>query len=443
MRAPNMPSESLAPSSSPDTASPPAISAAAAYPCLYCGANPAPHGILWIAETFAVLTRPLDLLLARSGLQRLADYFGDLLVAPLFHALRALGIARYNTDRTKITSFRGKALWEEAERRGIEMKSITFFGKEMDMYEARIKTAAPSGGVLPSGGALQSGAMRETVLRFASLPRPASPAEDGIYWIDDKAALKEKLSAAGVPVPRGRTFARYAPLRAYFEELEKPVIVKPRLGSRGRHTTTFIYTEKQLAKAYEIAKRLCNWVILEEHLTGSVYRGTAVNGEIVGVLGGDPPRVTGNGRAAIAELIAQKNASKMDGVKDAIVTPLTVDFLARNGLALETVLPAGRTIDISEKIGVNYGGASVEVTDETHPETKRILGEAARAVNDPLIGFDFIIEDIARAPHGQKWGIIECNSLPFINLHHYPLIGKPVNVAKYVWDLWQPRKTEL
>ncbi|KKQ85683.1 MAG: hypothetical protein UT09_C0044G0001, partial [Parcubacteria group bacterium GW2011_GWF2_38_8] len=29
----------------------------------------------------------------------------------------------------------------------------------------------------------------------------------------------------------------------------------------------------------------------------------------------------------------------------------------------------------------------------------------------------------------QHCGIIECNSLPFIDLHHYPLFGKPNNVA--------------
>jgi hypothetical protein len=40
-------------------------------------------------------------------------------------------------------------------------------------------------------------------------------------------------------------------------------------------------------------------------------------------------------------------------------------------------------------------------------------------------------------PNNQKWGIIEANSLPFIDLHYWPLYGEPVNIASYVWDLWE------
>ena len=37
---------------------------------------------------------------------------------------------------------------------------------------------------------------------------------------------------------------------------------------------------------------------------------------------------------------------------------------------------------------------------------------------------DFIIEDITKSwKEEQHCGIIECNSLPFIDLHHYPLFG--------------------
>jgi cyanophycin synthetase len=223
--------------------------------------------------------------------------------------------------------------------------------------------------------------------------------------------------------------------RAWFATASKPVIVKPRLGSRGRHTTTFIYTEDQLREAFTIAKQLCHWVVVEEHLVGSVYRGTMIDGRLRGVLGGDPPRVTGDGVKTIAELVTIKNTLKVAPVKDIPVTPVTLDFLARSGYTLGTVLPAGTTIDMTEKIGVSYGGSSYEITDETHPAIKEVLEAAAKVVGDPLLGFDFIIADVTKDPKDQKWGIIECNGVPFINLHHMPLIGKTNNVAQYVWDM--------
>ncbi len=99
-------------------------------------------------------------------------------------------------------------------------------------------------------------------------------------------------------------------------------------------------------------------------------------------------------------------------------------------------MPVGKTIDLIEKIGIGYGGYKAEEIAITHPEIIRILEAAGRLVNFPVMGFDFIIPDIRKHPDEQSWGIIECNSLPFIDLHHFPLEGAPVNVAKYVWDLW-------
>jgi hypothetical protein len=35
----------------------------------------------------------------------------------------------------------------------------------------------------------------------------------------------------------------------------------------------------------------------------------------------------------------------------------------------------------------------------------------------------------------QSCGIIELNSLPYIDMHHFPTWGEPINVAGYVCDL--------
>jgi D-alanine-D-alanine ligase-like ATP-grasp enzyme len=55
----------------------------------------------------------------------------------------------------------------------------------------------------------------------------------------------------------------------------------------------------------------------------------------------------------------------------------------------------------------------------------------------PIVGFDFIIPDPTQDPRDQKWGIIEANMNPFIDLHHFPLVGNPINVAAKVWDMWE------
>lgn len=122
-------------------------------------------------------------------------------------------------------------------------------------------------------------------------------------------------------------------------------------------------------------------------------------------------------------------------MKNFTITPATQEFLSRLGYHLKSILPKGIIIDLTEKIGVSYGGSSFEITPNTHPNFRAILEKASEIINKPILGFDFIVDNIEKSPVGKRWGIIKHNSLPFINLHHYLLIGKPVNVAKYIWDL--------
>ena len=214
-------------------------------------------------------------------------------------------------------------------------------------------------------------------------------------------------------------------------------MVKPRLGSRGRHTTTFVYTEEQFKEAFRLAKQLCYWAVVEQHITGPVYRGTVIGGKLVGVLGGSPPQITGNGQNTIKELVELQNMNKHPKVKDIVITEVTHYFLQRNNLDVNSILPDGKTIDLTEKIGISYGGSSFEIIDKTHLETRAMLEQAAKVVNDPMLGFDFILQDIAKSYKEQQCGIIECNAMPFINLHHDPLYGAPVNAAAAVWDLME------
>jgi cyanophycin synthetase len=271
---------------------------------------------------------------------------------------------------------------------------------------------------------------------FGSLPIPPWKSSRSYVWMDDKAVLKKHLMRAGVPVSRGGRAYTLGQARKIFDLLEKPVIVKPEMGSRGRHSLTHLYTYEEFIKAFKIAQQLCQFVVVEEHLVGSVYRGTYVDGHVWGSLRGDPPRITGDGEATIAALIDTKNQNRISDVAAFQITDVTVSFLARNKYDLDTVLEKGKTIDLTEKIGLSYGGDAIEDFARVHPKTLEYLKKAGDSLKAPIVGFDFIIEDITKDPDLQKWGIIEANAVPFINLHHFPREGAPINVAAKVWDMW-------
>lgn len=381
--------------------------------CLACGNNQTPHFFTWLGQTLSVITSPLHTRLSQGFLSYVAAAITNPLMKGFIAAYQAVGVLKINTDPTKTVNLRGKVLWQEAITRNISMHNYFAFGKVVDLYCATVKGKK---------------------IYFNGLPRPLRTVNSSEWWMDDKFLLKQLLRKNNIPVPCGGSFSRFEPLLKKFNELEKPVIIKPRLGSRGRHTTTHIYTEDDLRTAFERAKQLCYWVILEEHLIGSVDRATIIDGKLAGVLAGFPPRITGDGAHTVAELIELKNKNKPQGISDVVVSEEHINFLSRQGLTLQSVLPIDKTIDLLLNIGVSYGGSSAEVTGSTHPEVKKILEDAAKAIGDPLIGFDFIIPDRSKLPHEQKWGIIECNGLPFINLHYFPIEGTPNPVGKLLWE---------
>lgn len=400
--------------------------------CPYCGNNPVPHLVYWYNESLNVLLTPIRQKLLynfltkrwkRGGLgQGLGRGFVSL-------GLR-LGVFSWQNSMADCKVPRARVLWQEAQSRGIVMSELKLFGRPLDSYMAR---------------------GRGITIVFSGLPRPSGYSNNVLDIMDDKWLFKKMMLRHNLPVPLGASCWTFGQARKIFRQIQAaaaknngvsggrhqavPVIVKPRAGSRGRHSTTFVYTEQDLRQAFKVAKQLCFWVMVEQQLMGPVYRATVVDFKLEGVLRGDAPQVLGDGLHTLAELVAKKNSDLHPGVKDIILDGRAAFFLSRQGLDFSSVVERGRTVSISEKIGVNYGGSSSEDFEVCHPDNKQLFVAAARALGDPIVGFDFIIADIKKSYKQQSCGFIEVNSLPFINLHHDPLLGKPRNVAAAVWDM--------
>jgi len=440
--------------------------------CPYCGNNPVPHRFYRYSENLNIFLTPLRQKLLYNPLSRffkggtrpgkIANLFLDL---GLF-----LGAVSLMRDVKLCKVRRAQVLWEEAQKRGIEMGELLIFGKPVDIYVAEKKYPLTIiHNPLPSK-------IKDKRLRivFSGLPRPVGYVNKWLDLMDDKWLFKKAMLQNGLPAPMGASCSSFSQACKIFNRIQKspfaeasdfappsprlwrageatsdksgdlrPVIVKPRAGSRGRHSTTFVSTEADLKKAFKIAKQLCYWVIVEEQLFGPVYRATVIGGpstslgtsKLAGVLRGDPPFVTGDGLHSIADLISAKNSQPHPGVKDIAADKACEVFLSRQNLTLSSVLEKGMTVNLTEKIGVNYGGSSSEDYEICHQDNKELFLRAARVLGDPVVGFDYIIPDITKSYKEQRTGFIEVNSLPFINLHHDPLLGTPRNAAALVWDM--------
>lgn len=332
-----------------------------------------------------------------------------------------LGMGEIVTRADDKVNWRTRVLWEEAERRGIVMREFRPFGLPREIFYATY-------------GADTRG--------FDGLPRPRAAHESSLDWMDDKGVIIKKFSATGVPVPRGGSARTVRAAERLFAEIVKDpahdaAIVKPAIGSRSRHTYIHITDIDTLRAAFRKARELSPRVVIEEELSGFVFRITLVGGKVIGVMRREPPHVIGDGTRTVHQLIADENTNPLRHGPIFHELPLgeeTIAILKEQSLSLESVPAEGRMVIIHPKVSRSYGASTTEITD-THPDNIALFEKIAQVLDDPLVGVDFMIDDMARSWKEQKCGVIECNSLPFIDLHHFPLKGPAKNAAGAVWDL--------
>ena len=391
-------------------------------PCPDCGSEPIFHRrdyMLLLTDTIAIpffsslhefFFRPLT-----KGLSKKEKKF--YLTPYILDALVMLKLGSYLDAYDDKTLLLDQVLWDEAKARGIVMREFRLFGMPIAAFEARV----------------QSGKR----IAFSSFPTPpyASP---GVWWLDTKSVMKQKFLNRGIPVARGGAAMTKRGAHNIFKTLEAPVIVKPYQGSGSRHTTVHITNEQELDRAFDVSQQITPMSVVEEELVGAVYRPTAVGGKLIATIRRDVPQVVGDGVHTIEELVEEENKHpKRQGPYYSKIefTEAHLRELARQGLTIKSIPSAGKVVTLHQKINWSVGGTTTDVTDEVHPDNRALFELVSDVLGAPMVGIDFIIEDISKSWKEQKrCGIIECNSRPFFDNHHLPFKGKPRNVSAAIWD---------
>lgn len=397
-------------------------------PCKDCAPAQVNHLIMRVSSYLGLiikpLLRPLDHLTRVVLPSRSFSWFD--MVAPLtLKTLAFFHIGALDHELRPDDSDRTRCFWTEAKRRGIRMMMYRC-GPIKDLFIAK---------------------QGDRTICFDGLPRPVGPEAESLYWMDNKPLMCARFSARGIPVARGAScFSRRQALEI-FRSLRKPVIVKPHSGSRSRHTTIHIHSEEELLAAFRKAKQLSPLALIEEELEGFVFRGTLIGGRLVAALRREPPHIVGDGDCTVRELVRRENARpERNGKTFCPIAegPEADAELARQKFTWESVPPKGRFVSLNQKISRGVGASNTDVTDEVHPDNRALLEDIGALLKDPLVGVDFIMQDIGISWREQaRSGVIECNSLPFIDLHHYPLNGKPRNIAGALWDVIFPSSAPL
>ena len=199
------------------------------------------------------------------------------------------------------------------------------------------------------------------------------------FDVDNKEKFGRLLEGLDYPHTGSKIFLSVWRAKSHARLISYPVVVKPNKGSLSKHVTYPVNNEEELVRAIKIARMIAPEFIVERFVSGKVHRISVVDYEHIAVCIREP--------------------------------------LIEGG---KVTLAAGARIH--------------DVTELVHPDNADMFRNLARACKLSVIGFDFICADISRPYKDQKCAFIEANSLPFIDMHHYPTTGKSLNVATWIMD---------
>lgn len=232
---------------------------------------------------------------------------------------------------------------------------------------------------------------------------------------DDKRMTHRVLATAGLRVPAQREATGDEEDAAALAEYDS-VVVKPARGEQGAGVSVGITTRETLARAVEAARRVCKDVIIEECVEGQDLRVIVIDNEVVAAAVRRPPAVVGTGKHTVARLIekySRRRAAATGGESSIPVDEETRRCVSEAGHTMDSVLPAGEELVVRKTANVHTGGTIHDVTGDLHPELAEVAVAAARALDIPVVGFDFIVDEVA----ASRYVIIEANERPGLANH--------------------------
>jgi GNAT-family acetyltransferase (TIGR03103 family) len=211
----------------------------------------------------------------------------------------------------------------------------------------------------------------------------------------------------------------------------KAVVVKPARGEQGRGVAVGLSSLDEVRTAVDAARPFSARVIVEEMAPGTDLRIIVIDYRVVAAAIRQPARVIGDGAADIRSLIeaqSRRREAATGGESRIPIDAETERCIGLEGYKLGDVLPAGIELQTRKTANLHTGGTIHDVTDELHPKLAEAAIAAARAIEIPVVGVDFMVP----SPHSEVYAFIEANERPGLANH------EPQPTAERFLDLLFP-----
>ncbi len=224
-------------------------------------------------------------------------------------------------------------------------------------------------------------------------------------------------------------------------DFQPPWVIKPVAEEKGSDVILSINQFSQLKKYAQALLKKYPSLIIEKQIRGKDYRILVLDNQVLAVSRKKPPRIKGDGQQTIRGLIGKINQKRKirpvyfkPYLKPILIDQHLKKTLNQQGYRLNSKLAKGKSIYLRQNGNFSTGGKIQDVTEQIHPQNKKIALQAIKALGLRIGGVDVIAQEISRPIRQNQSGIIEVNSGPGIWTHHFPNQGQSRNIAQVILD---------
>ena len=266
----------------------------------------------------------------------------------------------------------------------------------------------------------------------------------GVELACDKDDTKHLLEQAEVPIPKGDIIRTERGLKEVIDDIGYPIVIKPVNGNHGRGITTNINTIEDALIAFNAAKEVSRYVIVERYITGEDFRILVINNIMVAAAKRSPAHVIGDGKSTIQQLIDKVNEDPRRGFgHEKVLTKieinnLTLEILKENNLTPDSIVEKGEYVKLKNTANLSTGGTAEDVTDLVHPSNVFMAERISKIINLDICGIDIMAHTLTEPISDTGGAVLEVNAGPGFRMHLQPSSGLPRNVAANVVDMLFP-----
>ncbi len=214
------------------------------------------------------------------------------------------------------------------------------------------------------------------------------------------------------------------------------VVVKPADRSGGEGLSTDITDSAGLAAALERATYDDMDPLVQRQVDGDEVRFTIIDGKVVSALLRQTPRLVGDGKRSIDELLAAENELRATLVFPTLSYPqLDRELVKSLGFDGMDILPNGKVLQLSRSTMIRGGASFIGVRNEIHPSYIAIAERLAADLHPKLLIVDLIIQGINQPADEANYVFLEFNTAPSTRIYSSVRSGDTPDVIRMLADL--------